>query len=154
MIFDDTLLLSRAQAVTVTAPSTNVIDLLPAGKAARHAAVLKRNLGIGPAIPFLIQVMEDFAAAGAATLTITLETDDNAAFSSPAVVWSSGAIAIAQLKAGQNLGLVNYLPKGVNDKGLTEQFFRLNYTVATGPFTAGKIQAGVVAAVQTNPLLV
>jgi len=154
MIFDDTLLLSKAQAITVTAPSTNVIDLLAAGKAPKHAAALKRNLGIGNAIPFLIQVTEDFAAAGAATLTVELQTDDNEAFSSPATIWSSGAIALANLKAGQNLGLVNYLPKGVNDKGLTERYFRLNYTVATGPMTAGKIQAGVVAAVQTNPLLV
>lgn len=154
MIFDQTLLLSKAQAITATAVSTNVIDLLAAGKAPRHSLALKRNLGIGNPIPFLIQVIEDFTAAGAATLTVTLETDDNEAFSSATVIWSSGAISLANLKAGQNLGVVNYLPKGVNDKGLVERYFRLNYTVATGPMTAGKIQAGVVASVQTNPLTV
>lgn len=152
MIFDDTLLLSKAQAITATAPSTNVIDLLAAGRAPRHAADLKRNLGIGAMVPFLIQVMEDFTAAGAGTLTVSLQASADEAFTSPTTVWSSGAIAMADLKAGQNLGLVNYLPKGVNGKGLTERYFRLLYTVGTGPMTAGRIQAGVVAAVQTNPL--
>lgn len=152
MIFDQTLLLSKVQPITVTAPSTNVIDLLAAGRSPRHATALKRNLGIGFAIPFLIQVTEDFAAAGAATLTIEMQSSTDEAFTSPVAVWNSGAIPIADLKAGQNLGLVNYIPKGRNDRGLTARYFRLQYTVATGPFTAGRIQAGVVAAVQTNPL--
>jgi len=154
MIFDKTLLLSNKQAITVTGPSTNVIDLLPTGKVFGANAPLKRNLGIGPMVPFLIQCTQDFAAAGAATLTIEMQTDDNEAFSSPSVVWNSGAIALADLKAGENLGLVNYLPKGRNGRGVTERYFRLVYTVATGPFTAGAIMAGVVAEVQTNPLTV
>jgi len=154
MIFDRTLLLSNKQAITATAVSTNVIDLLAAGKPYRSAKTLNRNLGIGSCIPFLIQVTQDFAAAGAGTLTVTLECDDNVGFASARTIWSSGAIALADLKAGQNLGLVNYIPKGVNDKGITEQYFRLNYTVATGPFTAGAIMAGVVADVQISPLTV
>lgn len=154
MIFDRTLLLSNKQAITVTGPSTNVIDLLATGKAYGNNAALKRNLGIGPMVPFLIQVTQDFAAAGAATLTLELQTDDNEAFASPAAVWNSGAIPIADLKAGENLGLVNYLPKGRNGRGIVERYFRLVYTVATGPFTAGAIMAGVVAEVQTNPLTV
>lgn len=147
MIFDRTLLLSDQQAVTVTAPSTNIVDLRPTGTAYKHAAALKRDLGIGGLVPFLIQVTEAFTAGGAATLTVTLETDDNEAFSSPKVVWSSGVLALAALTLGANIALINYLPKGVN-----ERFFRLNYTVATGPMTAGKIVAGVVADVQTSPL--
>jgi len=154
MIFDKTLLLSNKQAITTTAPSTNVIDLLAAGRPYKSAKVLNRNLGIGGCIPFLIQVTQDFTAGGAGTLTVTLETDDNEAFASPRVVWSSGALALADLKAGENLGLVNYIPKGINGKGLTERYFRLNYTVATGPMTAGAIMAGVVASVQTSPLTV
>lgn len=154
MIFDKTLLLSNKQALTVTAASTNVIDLLATGKAYRHAKVLPRNLGIGDCVPFLIQVTQDFAAAGAATLNVILETDDNEAFASASTVWDSGAIPLADLKAGQNLGLVNYLPKGRNGRGLVERYFRLRYVVTTGPFTAGAIMAGVVASVQTNPLTV
>lgn len=154
MIFDRTALLSDAQAITTTAASTNVIDLGPPSTAPRHAASLRRNLGIGACIPFLIQVVETFTAAGAGTLTVALQTDDNEAFSSPTTVWTSPAIALADLVAGQNLGVVNYIPKGINDKGITERYFRLNYTVATGPMTAGKITAGVVAAVQQSPLTV
>lgn len=148
MIFDKTLLLSNQQAITVTAPSTNVIDLRALGTVYKHAAALKRDLG-APflQVPFLIQVTEQFAAAGAGTLTVDLETDDNEAFSSAAVAWTSGAIGKATLAPGYMIGGL-YLPRGVN-----ERFFRLNYTVATGPMTAGKIMAGVVAGpVQYNPL--
>jgi hypothetical protein len=147
MIFDRTLLLSDQQAVTVTAPSTNVIDLRATGRAYKHAADLKRDLGIGAHVPFLIQVTEAFTAAGAGTLTVELQTDDNEAFASPTTVWTSGAIGKATLVPGYLVGFVNYLPKGVN-----ERYFRLNYTVGTGPMTAGKIVAGVVADVQTAPL--
>lgn len=147
MIFDKTLQLSDQQAITVTAPSTNVLDLLATGTPYKHAGALKRDLGVGALVKFLIQVTEAFTAAGAATLTIDLEVDDNEAFSSARVVWSSGAIGKATLTAGYQPSIVNYLPKGVN-----ERYFRLNYTVATGPMTAGKITAGVVADVQTNPL--
>lgn len=149
MIFDKTTRISDAQAITVTAVSTNVIDLGKTGTPKGSSSPLVQNLGIGACIPFLIQVVQDFAAAGAATLTVSLQVDDNEAFASPKEVWNSGALALAKLKAGQNLGLVNYIPKGVNDDGPNERYLRLNYTVATGPMTAGKITAGVVYAVQT-----
>jgi hypothetical protein len=152
MILDRTLLLSDAQAITVTAVSSNVIDAGAAGTAFGHAAALRRNLAIGAAIPFLVQVVQDFTAGGAATLAIALQTADDEAFSSPVTVYTTPAIALADLKAGQRLFISDYLPKGVNGKGITKRYWRLNYTVATGPMTAGKITAGVVAAVQTDPL--
>lgn len=153
MIFDATTRLSNRQAITTTAPSTNVIDVGPVGTAHRHAAPLARNLGQAACIPFLIQVVEDFAAAGAATLTVALQSSNVEGFGSGVkTIWSSGAIPLASLVAGANLGLVNYIPKGVLDDGIEERYFRLNYTVATGPFTAGAITAGVVGAVQTAPL--
>jgi hypothetical protein len=147
MIFDRTLLLSDKQAITATAASTNIIDLGAVGTAFGHAAPLKRDLGLNQCIPFLIQATETFTAAGAATLTVALQADDDEAFGSPTTVWTSAAIPVASLVAGYQIGLVNYIPKGI-----TERYFRLNYTVATGPMTAGRIIAGVVAAVQTNPL--
>lgn len=131
MIFDATTLLSNAQAITATAVSTNVIDLGPI------ATGLTRDVGKGMETPFLIQVTEAFTAAGAATLTITLETDDNSGFSSATTVWTSPAIPKASLVAGYVI-IPEYIPRGVN-----ERYFRLNYTVATGPMTAGKITAGV-----------
>lgn len=153
MIFDHTLILSNQQEITASAASTNVIDLGEAGTPHGAGGPLLRNLGIGACIPFLIQVTEDFAAAGAATLNVQLQTDDNDAFASPTTVWQTGELALADLPAGANLGVVNYIPKGVNNNGVVERYFRLNYVVATGPMTAGKITAGVVAAVQTSPLV-
>lgn len=131
MIFDLTTLLSDQQAITVTAVSTNVIDLAPI------ATGIIRDIGKGKPIPLLIQVTEQFAAAGAGTLTVTLEVDDNEAFSSAKTVWTSPAIAKATLKPGYVV-VPEYIPRGTD-----ERYLRLNYTVGTGPMTAGKIVAGV-----------
>lgn len=131
MIFDKQSLLSNAQAITVTAASTNVIDLGPI------ATGITRDIGKGTDIPLLIQVVEKFTAAGAATLTIDLQTDSVENFASPKTVWTSGAIAVADLVAGKVV-----IPEAIQ-RGTDERYLRLNYTVATGPMTAGKIVAGV-----------
>ncbi|MDX0262431.1 hypothetical protein GOC60_14705 [Sinorhizobium meliloti] len=138
MIFDKTTLLSDAQAVTVTAVSTNVIDLGPI------ATGIVRDIGKGKPIPLLIQVIEAFTAAGAATLTVSLQTDDNEAFSSAKTVWTSPALTLADLVAGKPI-IPEYIPRGTN-----ERYMRLNYAVATGPMTAGKITAGVTLGNQSN----
>ena len=57
---------------------------------------------------------------------------------------TSAAIPVADLKAGYQLPL-DWVPRGTN-----ERFMRLNYTVATGPFTAGTITAGVTTGHNTN----
>lgn len=138
MIFDKQTLLSDAQAVTVTAVSTNVIDLGPIKTG------IVRDIGKGKQIPLLVQVVEAFTAAGAATLTVSLQTDDNEAFSSAKTVWTSPAIALADLVAGKVI-IPEYIPRGTN-----ERYMRLNYAVATGPMTAGKITAGVTLGNQSN----
>lgn len=109
---DAQLLFSDAQALTVTAVSTNIIDL-----------GADRNIGIGE--PMVVEIQVDVAAAGGGTLTITLQTDDNAAFGSPTTVVASAAIAAAVLVAGN----VQYLP--LPQDLITERFLRLNYTLAT-----------------------
>lgn len=138
MIFDKTTLLSDQQAITATAVSTNVINLGPI------ATGIVRDIGKGKPIPLLVQVTEAFLAAGAATLTVTLETDSVENFASPKVVWTSPAIGKADLIAGRVI-IPEYIPRGVD-----ELYFRLNYTVATGPMTAGKITAGVTMGNQSN----
>lgn len=138
MIFDQQTLLSDAQAITVTAVSTNVIDLGPIRSG------LTRDIGKGQPIPLRIQAVEAFTAAGAATLTFELQVDDNEAFASPKTVWTSGAIGKADLIAGKVI-VPEYIPRGTN-----ERYMRLNYTVATGPMTAGKVTAGVVMGAQSN----
>lgn len=138
MIFDKTNLLSDAQAITVTAASTNVIDLGPIKTG------ITRDIGKGKPIPLLIQATEQFTAAGAATLTITMEVDDNEAFGSAKTVWTSGAIGKATLAPGFVI-IPEYIPRGAN-----ERYLRLNYTVGTGPMTAGKITAGITMGNQSN----
>lgn len=138
MIFDTTNLLSNAQAITVTAASTNVIDLGPI------ATGITRDVGKGNEVPLLIQVTEAFTAAGAATLTIALQTDSVENFASPKTVWTSATFALADLTAGKVV-IPEYLPRGTD-----ERYLRLNYTVATGPMTAGKITAGVTMGNQSN----
>lgn len=131
MILDKQNIMSEAQAITATAVSTNVIDLGATGT------------DQGEPVNLLLQVNEAFTAAGAGTLTITLETDDNESFSSATVLLSTGAIPKATLALGYQAA-ISFLPANV------ERYIRLNYTVATGPMTAGKITAAIVLGRQTN----
>lgn len=125
MIFDKLLEFSDSQAVTASAASTNIIDL-----------GADRDLGISD-IDVFLQVMEAVTAAGAATVTFTLETDDNTGFASAVALWTSPAIGKATLVAGYNPGKFK-LPQ------VTERYLRFSYTVGTGPLTAGKFSAALL----------
>jgi hypothetical protein len=103
---------SDAQALTVTAVSTNIID---------HGA--DRNIGIGEPLAVLLTV--DVAAAGGGTLAIAVQSDDNSAFSSPGTVTTTTAIAAAALTLGARI--VIPIPPDT----ATERFMRLNYTLVT-----------------------
>lgn len=109
---DAQLLFSDAQALTVTAVSTNIIDL-----------GADRNIGIGR--PMAIVTQLDVAAdAGTAdeTYTAQLQTDDNAAFSSATSV--GGVITITR---GNPAGTMFIVPLPIGTE--TERFLRLNYTL-------------------------
>jgi hypothetical protein len=142
MILDKQSLLSDAQAITATAASTNVIDLGAAGTVYGAAAALPRDLGKGCKVPLLLQVVETFATL--TSLTIDVQVDDNAAFSSPKTVATTGAIAAANLTAGKQFS-IDAFPRGTD-----ERYVRLNYTVGGSNATAGKITAGAVPGIQTN----
>ena len=132
MILDKQQMFSEEQSITGNAASTNYIDLGP-----------QRRGEAGTDMELLIQVREAFTAAGAATLTIDLETDDNTSFSSATVLASSGVIAKASLTLDSEQFKIK-IPAGA------ERYVRLNYTVATGPMTAGKLDAGLVLARDNN----
>ncbi|RVD42870.1 hypothetical protein EN742_06540 [Mesorhizobium sp. M4A.F.Ca.ET.020.02.1.1] len=138
MIFDMQTLLSDAQAITVTAVSSNIIDLGPIN------AGFARDAGKGKPTPLRIQVTEAFAAAGAATLVVALEVSDDAAFTSPVQVWTTAAIPKATLVPGYVI-----VPEHITRR-TNKRYMRLTYTVATGPMTAGKITAGVTMGNQSN----
>lgn len=132
MIMDRKNTVSNAQAVTATAFSTDVIDLGPlsSGNAGRDMGVSEEQI-------MSITCTETATAAGAATVTFEIVTDDNSSLSSPTVLFASAAIGKATLVAGYVLN-VRMPVSGY------ERFVGVRYTVATGPLTAGKFTAGIV----------
>lgn len=142
MIMDATGLFSDGQAITATAASTNLIDLGATGTPTPGGTALVRDIGYGRPVPLVVTVTQTFDAL--TSLTITIETDDNASFSSATTKWTSPAYTLAQLAAGAKYLLPDAIPAGVN-----ERYMRLKYTVAGSSPTVGKITAGVVAARQS-----
>lgn len=138
MILDKQALFSDAQAITASAASTNQYDCGATGTPSGSSVPLKFDLGISD-IPLLIQVVEDFATL--TSLTVTIQTDSDVAFGSPATAWTSGAIPVASLKAGYKFAAI-FAPLTTN-----ERYVRLNYTVGGSNATAGKITAGFTTGV-------
>lgn len=143
MIIDNTLVLSDHQAVTATAVSTNIWNLQAQGTPYGWISAYGRDAGEGYMdIPLLIEVTEAFATL--TSLTISVETDDNAGFASATTIYTGAAIPVASLVVGYKFALQD-VPKGVN-----EQYVRLRYTVTGSNATTGKIFAAVTAGNQTN----
>lgn len=127
MIQDKELFMSEAQAIAATAVSSKVIDLGPK----------KYSKDNGAGMELLCQIKEAFTAAGAATLEIQLQSSSDEAFSAPKVLAKSDVIAKADLVLGAEIFEIK-IPKGA------DRYLRLNYVVASGPFTAGQIDASLV----------
>jgi len=142
MIFDTKLEFSDDQAITATAVSTNVIDLGAMGTVFGAAAALARDIGKGRPIPLLIQVTAAFNTL--TSLQVTVEVDDNAAFSSAKIIAASRDILLADLVVGMRSEL-EFIPRGTD-----ERYVRLRYTVTGTNPTTGAIAAGIVAGVHSN----
>lgn len=128
-IIDRYLQISNAQAITATAVSTDVID---AG-ATKNPAI-GRDLGGGTPLFLEVTIAQTFTAAGAATLTIALQDSaDNATFND---VLSLPVLALSNLTVGTRF----YIPLPAK----LRRYLRANYTVATGPMTAGIVNAQIV----------
>lgn len=134
-IMDATGLFSDGQAITATVASTNYIDLGATGTPYGASAPIVRDIGKGEEIPLICTAVESFN--NLTSLTISIETDDNTAFATPATVWTSIAYTLAQLAVGARYLLPDELPVGVN-----ERYVRLKYTVVGTAPTTGKITAG------------
>lgn len=139
MILDQFLQLDpAATAITVTAASTNVIDLSNA-----------RDLAIGDAFEspeVVLTITTAFTAAGAATLRVQWQgSTDNITFTT---FCQTDDIPKANLTAGTVIKL-RASPTPPHAVGLP-RYHRLNYVVSTGPFTAGKLQADFVPVAQQN----
>lgn len=144
MIVDNTLVFSDGQAITADAGSTNVVDIGAAGTPYGHSAAVARDIGKATDIPIWVSVTESFT--NLTSLTISLQTDDNAAFSSAKTVATSAAIPLASLVAGYKFTWPATLPEGTD-----ERYLRLYYDVTGTAPDAGKIFAAIVAGRQTNP---
>lgn len=132
MILDKQIEFSDSQAVTATAVSNNVYDQ---GPLTRNTT---RDWGAGSSSAYLV-LQTDVAAtaAGAATVSVTLESADNAALTSSTVHATYGPFTLAQLGAGQTISVAG-LPYGD-----FKRYVGLRYNVATGPLTAGAFSAFV-----------
>ena len=140
MIFDSTNRFSDAQAITATANSTNTIDLGATGRVVGGTVNLVRDIGMGQPIPLRIQVVEAFNTL--TSLSVSIQTDDNEAFSSATQV-EFQTIPLAGLTVGAVFnGLYHVPPK------TSERYMRLLYTVVGTAPTLGKITAGFVMAHQ------
>lgn len=127
MIIDRELTFSLAQAVTASAASTDYYDQQVA-----------QNFGALPGKFLQVTFDEAATAAGAATVVVTLQCDDNSAFSSPKTVATSATLALADMAPGKAPVILAIPPS------LDERYVRVYYTVATGPLTAGKFTATVL----------
>lgn len=136
MILDKNLTLSENQAITATAISENVIRVPDSGTVYGEGAAIPRNLGPGEEVPVLIQATEDFN--NLTSLTITLETADDAALSTNnEVLFSTGAIPLADLVAGYRTA-VRVLPDHV-----LRDYVGVRYTVTGTNPTTGKVTAAI-----------
>lgn len=127
-IFDGTVGPTAGAALTVTRASTNVLDLRAS-----------RDIGAGNVLGIFVNILSTFTAAGGATLQIELQSSpDNATFVG---ILDSPLMAVANLVAGTNVFRVSVPPMELNDTGTPNRYYRLYYTVGTGPFTAGTIFA-------------
>lgn len=122
MIHDLQNQFSSAQAITASAASTNYIDL-----------GLNRNVGVGEALYVGFVVTTAFTDSGSdSTVTVSLETDDNTSFSSPATAQTVGTFA-ALSAAGSRLVVRLQVDK------IVERYLQARYAVTNGNLTTGAI---------------
>lgn len=133
MFIDKQALFSEDQAITVSAESTNFIDL--GDDASEIQAIVEKGEA-----DVLVQVTK--ALDSGTSLAVRLDTSDSSTFSSSTTLLETEAIAEASLVAGYQFRL-GKLPIG------TLRYLR-TYYVAVGTFDAGTVTAALVLDRQTN----
>lgn len=111
MYVDTQLEFSDSQAVTATALSTNVVDLITTTTGGATLTSLSPNtsMDVGQGEVVYLVVVANAAFGGTGTITATLETSAAAAITGATVVASSAAVTATSITAGYPL-LVTKLP--------------------------------------------
>lgn len=114
MFIDKLLVMSLDQAITATATSTDTLDLQKASTSVNRLPVLVRGKNLSPTT---------------ATITVQLQqSNDNS-------TWETVETSRAYTGAELNAGTVAEVMLPVKPK----RYVRLNYVVASGPFTLGTV---------------
>jgi len=121
MILDQDLAFSQAQTIPTgaTTASTNLVDL---------QAV--RDIGVGEDMELVVVITT--ALVGAGTVAVIIQTDDNAAFSSPVTAQTIGTFAAASA-AGTKMSAK------IQPNAIVERYMRVAYT--SGVLTGGAASA-------------
>lgn len=142
MILDKQNMLSEAQTVTASAVSTNTIDLGVA-----------RDIGAGEDLSLFISVDETVTAAGAATVTFQAISSAAANLGSATVLAQTDAIGKAELTAGRKLIELKVPRHVLNAQPIGQRYIGVNYSIGTGPLTAGKFTVGIAKDFADNKAL-
>lgn len=134
MYLDSRLEFSDGQAVTATAISTNVVDLISNASGKNPV----RDIGTGEDVYLVVITRTAATDSGSdATLAVSLESDstENLA-TSPTVHFTTGTLAFGAFSAAGTVLAAVKLPSGNY-----ERYLGVRYTVAAGPLTAGNFDA-------------
>jgi hypothetical protein len=126
MLTDALLNLSVAQAVTASAVSTNTIDLGVA-----------RDIGQGEDLYVVFGVDVAATAAGAATVNFQIITSASSNLSTPTILTQTDAIAKTELTLGRRPIAICIPSSILAAQPIGQRYLGVQYTVATGPLTAG-----------------
>lgn len=139
MLLDGYLMFSNGQVLTATADSSNIIDIQNA-----------RDLGIGEDVTLKVFVSTGAAlvSAGATTLNVDFQgSTDGTTWTS---MWLQSGITKANITAtGTRIASFD-LPRPAVGQAMP-RYYKIVYTVGTGPFTGGSVNAGIVLDDQASP---